>query len=52
MTDALRIAFASFLLFVSIGTAAANCLYNGRSYPEGTVVGDRVCTNGGWVPRR
>lgn len=52
MPNALRIAFASFLLFVSIGTAAADCLYNGRQYPEGTVVGDRVCTAGGWVQRR
>jgi hypothetical protein len=52
MTNAIRIAFASFILLISIGTAVADCFYNGRSYPEGTAVGDRVCSNGSWVQRR
>jgi hypothetical protein len=51
MTTAVRIVFLSFLLLTSIGTAAAACLHNGRSYPEGTTVGDRVCINGNWVRR-
>jgi hypothetical protein len=52
MTNTLRIAFVALLWFASIGTAAADCLHNGRSYPEGTAVGDRVCSNGSWVQRR
>jgi len=52
MTHALRTAFASFLLLASIGSAAAVCLHNGRAYPEGTMVGNRVCVNGNWVVRR
>jgi hypothetical protein len=32
--------------------ALADCLYNGRSYPTGSVVGDRVCTASGSWQRR
>lgn len=32
--------------------AFADCMFNGRSYPAGSVVGDRVCaTNGTWQRR-
>jgi hypothetical protein len=32
--------------------ALANCSFNGRSYPAGTVVGDRVCgADGRWQQR-
>ena len=51
MATTLRIAFISFVLLSCMGTAAAACLHNGRSYPEGTTVGDRVCNNGNWVRR-
>ncbi|CAB5133381.1 hypothetical protein D3OALGB2SA_3775 [Olavius algarvensis associated proteobacterium Delta 3] len=31
----------------------ANCIYNGGSYPTGTVIGPLVCSpNGTWQPRR
>jgi hypothetical protein len=32
--------------------ALANCSFNGKSYPTGTVAGDRVCSaDGRWVQR-
>ena len=31
--------------------ASAECSYNGVGYPEGTVLGPYVCSNGQWVPR-
>jgi len=31
--------------------AAADCIYQGQSYPQGTVIGPFVCTNGQWVTR-
>jgi hypothetical protein len=29
-------------------SAYAACMYQGQSYPEGTVIEGRVCTNGKW----
>lgn len=41
------------LAFAAIATQAfADCMFNGRSYPTGSVVGDRVCAaNGTWQRR-
>ncbi len=50
MNKSVRIVIAVLLLFAGISSATA-CLYNGRSYPEGTVIGDRICRDGRWVPR-
>lgn len=33
------------------GPALADCMYNGRSVPEGTRNGAFVCENGQWVER-
>lgn len=41
----------SFLLLLLVGTASADCIYNGSVYPEGTVMGPYVCVNNGWVKR-
>lgn len=30
--------------------AFADCVHEGRSYPEGTRLGPYVCQNGQWVP--
>jgi hypothetical protein len=42
-----------FLPFILVGTpdvyAAKSCYYNGTWYPDGTIIGDRVCDNGRWV---
>jgi hypothetical protein len=36
-------------LAVSAGTALADCIYNGRSYPTGTNIGGVVCQpDGTW----
>jgi hypothetical protein len=32
--------------------AAADCVYNGRQYPEGTRIGLLVCENGQWIAKR
>ena len=29
--------------------ALADCIWDGRTYPEGTRIGDLVCENGEWV---
>ncbi len=31
--------------------AAADCVYNGKNYAEGTRVGPLVCESGRWVKR-
>lgn len=31
------------------GLAFADCKYNGKSYPEGTIIGPYVCKDGKWV---
>jgi hypothetical protein len=35
-----------FLMLSNI--AIADCTYNGKTYPEGTVIGPYVCSNGQW----
>ncbi|HSD43524.1 MAG TPA: hypothetical protein VLD36_16865 [Burkholderiales bacterium] len=41
------------LAIAGVATEAfAACMFNGRSYPAGSVVGDRVCApNGTWQRR-
>ncbi len=40
------------LLFTVTASAVyADCVYNGRTYPEGTVIGPYVCSGGNWVAR-
>lgn len=29
--------------------AQASCIYNGQSYPEGTIIEGRICKNGKWT---
>ena len=36
-----------FLVFSNI--AMADCVYNGKKYSEGTVIGPYVCSGGEWV---
>lgn len=36
------------LVLLLAGTAYANCVYNGKEYSEGTVIGPYVCVNGQW----
>jgi hypothetical protein len=52
MSKSTRTAIAILLLFAGMGSAAAECFYDGKKYPEGTVIGDRVCSGGHWVQRR
>ncbi len=44
--------FAALALAAVTTQALADCLFNGRSYPTGSVVGDRVCTASGTWQRR
>ena len=40
------------LTLACVAPALANCSFNGKSYPTGTVAGDRVCSaDGSWVRR-
>lgn len=39
--------FIIFLMFSNI--AMAECVYNGKKYSEGTVIGPYVCSGGQWV---
>jgi hypothetical protein len=36
-------------LLLMVGSAFADCTYNGSTYVEGTVIGPYTCTNGQWV---
>lgn len=47
-----RLSLAALLFLAFSSAAFANCTLNGASYPEGTVYGTFVCTNGQWVHRR
>ena len=37
------------LLAASSAYVHASCTYDGKVYPEGTVIGPYVCTDGEWV---
>ena len=52
MSKSTRTAIAILLLFAGMGSATAGCIYNGKTYPNGTVIGDRVCSGERWVSRR
>lgn len=50
MLSTIRVFFgACVVLFCT--AAHADCLLDGASYPEGSVVGDYQCVNGEWVQR-
>jgi hypothetical protein len=52
MKRTLKTLIATLVLAALATPAFANCMFNGRSYPTGSVVGDRVCTaNGSWQRR-
>ena len=40
-----------FLFAAWANSVRADCWYNGRIYPEGTVIGPYVCSGGQWVTR-
>jgi hypothetical protein len=39
------------LLSVTANVVNADCIYDGVSYPEGSVIGPFVCSGGQWVMR-
>jgi hypothetical protein len=51
MSKSTRTVIAILLLFAGMASATADCFYNGKKYPDGTVIGDRVCSGGRWVRR-
>lgn len=53
MMRKLKALIATFTLAALATPALADCMFNGRSYPTGSVVGDRVCTaSGAWQRRQ
>ena len=46
----LRLWTLAGLLALVAGAAAADCVYKGRTFPEGARIGGLVCENGQWVP--
>ena len=52
MSKTIRIAITTLMLFAGMGSASADCQYNGKKYPDGTVIGDRVCKGDRWEQRR
>jgi len=46
-----RLVLALCLLLIPT-VAAADCLFNGKQYPEGARVGTLVCQGGKWVAGR
>jgi len=52
MKRKLKALIATLTLAALATPAWADCMFNGRSYPTGSVVGDRVCAaNGTWQRR-
>ena len=58
MSERFSIAFGARLLHLLAltgvltlvaGAAAADCVYKGRTYPEGARIGGLVCKDGNWV---
>jgi hypothetical protein len=46
------LALTLFLIVGTISAAYADCIYNGQSYPTGTILGPYVCSaDGTWVRR-
>ena len=39
----------SILLLMFASVSQADCIYNGKSVSEGTVIGPYTCENGKWV---
>ena len=53
MKRTLQIAIAVVLLIGPATPGLADCSFNGRSYPTGTRIGDRICMpDGTWQPRQ
>ena len=40
----------ALMIVLVAGSAAADCLYQGRLYPEGARIGPYVCVKGQWLP--
>jgi hypothetical protein len=52
MMRTLKALIATLALAALATPAIADCMFNGRAYPTGSVVGDRVCTASGTWQRR
>jgi hypothetical protein len=51
MRDMIKLTL-TILLLGSASVALADCMFNGKSFPTGSVVGDRVCMpDGKWHNR-
>ena len=51
MTRRLARMMAAAMVIAVASPALADCVYNGKTVPEGTRVGPLVCENGRWVER-
>jgi len=38
-------------LIITPTMVIADCFYNGLTYPEGSIIGNLICSNGQWIPR-
>lgn len=47
----MKLLLVLLLVTMSVSAVYADCWYNGRTYPEGTVIGPYVCSDGKWVAR-
>lgn len=47
----MRVIFIFVILLTFSRSVFADCSYNGETYPEGTVIGPYVCSDGKWVRR-
>lgn len=45
------IKFVLILFCLFSNSILADCLYNGKWYPEGTIIRNHVCVNGQWIER-
>ena len=44
-----RLSLLALSLFTALTASASACVFNGKNYPSGSVIGDRVCqADGTW----
>lgn len=47
----LRWVLSILFFFVLVESVSADCVYNGKNYPEGTIMGPYVCRDNQWVKK-
>ncbi len=47
----MKLILVALAMTILSSTLRAECQYNGQAYPEGTVLGPMICSDGRWQQR-